>query len=82
MWAFSFLKVPMNVKTPRFEILTLTGEKWENTGTVEVEGNKTIKEFFTSREDAQAELDEHFEDMEEANMDFDRDDYMIVQVNL
>jgi len=60
----------------KYEVQTNFGRgNWEN---VWHDGEELA--YFASPEEAQAEIDDMIEEMELQGMDYDRDDYMIVQV--
>lgn len=60
----------------KFEVQTNFGnDNWEN---VWHEGEDLA--YFASPEDAQAEIDDMIEEMELVGMDYDRNDYRIVEI--
>jgi hypothetical protein len=60
----------------KYEVQTRFGRgNWEN---VWHDGEHLA--YFASPEEAQAEIDDMIEEMELQGMDYDRDDYIIVQV--
>jgi len=59
----------------KFEVQTRFGDNWEN---VWHDGEDTS--YFESPEEAQEEIDDLIEEMEEQGMDYDRNDYRIVPV--
>jgi hypothetical protein len=60
----------------KFEVQTNFGNNWEN---VWHEGFDELVVFDTA-EEAQAEIDDMIEEMELVGMDYDRNDYRIVEI--
>lgn len=63
----------------------LANGEWENTWTMEEDiDGETVRypAVFPTRGDAEQALDEHLKDMEAADMDHDRDEFRIVQLEL
>ena len=59
----------------QWEVQQLIGNEWENVWLIDDQPHQ-----FHSKEEAQQELDEHFEDLDDSEIEYDKSDYRIVKL--
>lgn len=66
-----------------FEVQTYFGDdNWENVWTNTDENAVETPMLFNTAEEAQEEIEDHLAEMDIRGMDYDRDDYRIIQLEL